>query len=301
MEDTPFGQVAKALVWCCFAVAIFAILWIGMSQLPWGVIAGGKSPAEVFALLLGPLGALAAIFALYLNFRTADRTFRLTLRGQRLSTFQKGAEMLNEASEPSSNAGVAVLRSVAEEDPAFTDAVCAALASFATATERTKWQGSLADFATMGPHDIVGSSPAAMRAVEAVSLLHFPRLGPLGYPINRPYFASYEYNDGRFGALSMRNARFHHVVFNGCFFTRTRVSGRVGQALIFTNCYFSGANFTLHGLDDKPIQPEESDRVAFVNANEFEGFAVNEIPFTEWQRRAPPPPLRDLEGRTVVN
>lgn len=269
---------------------------------PWAALTaqanGHISIAVAIGSLLGPIGGLAAFAAIFANGLQANRSFELTRRNGILSTFQKGAEMLVESSEASSNAGVAVLRSIAETDETYVIAVTSALASFATERERTKWAASLGNFATMGRHDVPDSSPSALRSVEAVSMLFFPKAPPL-YPINRPYFASMEYTEGKFGGLSMRNARFHHFLFTRCWFTNSVIAGRVGEALIFDGCNFGGANFSLLDLDDLPITPEQSHRVAFVNTGESQHFFINGTSFEEWRKRAPPPPTRNAHGEVV--
>jgi hypothetical protein len=289
---TPF-------LWIPFA----AVAMLALAQIPWPHSLlewqGTKAPVDVLSSVVTPITALVAVVGLIINGRSANRTFELSRTSQLISTFQKAAEMMNSGAESTSSAGIALMQEIAYANPALKVPVLETLEAYISERDQTDWNAAPENFSAPSIHSVPSSRGSCLRAIRCASFIHFPgATKPL--VINRPYLARYSVpEDSTFGALHISNARIHFFTFFGSYFTGSTFVAEIGENVIFDGCRFAGASFHLTDLSGQAIEPEQSDRVAFINTADHTNFSINGIAFEQWQERASPPPRRDRNGHII--
>lgn len=147
--------MANAIIWTLKAVCFFslaALLLAALKYTPWPVtwteFAGSKPFVEAMALLITPLGTVAAVFGVLINYHANRHSRDLTRRAQLTSSFQKGAEMLSSSRSSTQSAGAALLAEVAlqaHED--FETPVTQALIAFISENEEKPYKSTFAALA----------------------------------------------------------------------------------------------------------------------------------------------------------
>lgn len=118
MDDNRISDVVVAAIFCVAAILLFTLAYQGLIRfMPWPALVGQKAPVEVFNLVIGPLGAIAAFVALAFNARSADKTLRQAVRTERATRFQKAVELASSNKAPSIRGGITLLEALIEEEP----------------------------------------------------------------------------------------------------------------------------------------------------------------------------------------
>lgn len=301
MINTPMPPVARILL-VTAATALAAIMLQAVwPMVPWSAIAGTKPGIEVFALLLGPVGGIAAVAGLFLNFLAQNKTYRQTRESTQVATFSRGAEMLAGDAEAKALAGVAILQQVALDSPHLQTAVLNTLAGYVTERCRDNYEG----IGKLQIGELLGqpATPASvLNAISVISGIYFPVRGREPFPVNKVFLSQWEVTEQVFGAISLRNGFLGDVIFRSCSFIRAWTSCRVGRGLRFEACMLQHADIILEDLGGSRIKPEEKHLVEFVNiAPEHRtGCRINGMPLDDWiAASAGPPPLIDTGVRPV--
>lgn len=263
---------------------LFQIDWPSTPQ-EWS---GGKAPAELFALIVTPLGGLAAIAGLIVNARSTRRALQHSNRAMLLGTFQKAADLLSSEKASTQIAGVSLMDQCSAEAPNLAEPAIRAVRTFVS-------DGTRADIAAALVR--VRKPPEQREALtieSSLSVAHALRVLPAmaarapgtlidgQLVINGMLFATLKFHDLDLTNLSVRNTVVDGCSFHSCKFSNVFMGAKIGDAIDFTDCSFSKCDIVIsHGDTGKAVKPGDY-LVRFRNCVFDEKTRINGLSGEEW-------------------
>jgi hypothetical protein len=252
--------------------------------------AGGKAPAELFALIFTPLGAVAAVVGLIINARSTRRTLQHSNRALLLATFQKAAELLASKAVSTQIAGVALLDQCSSEDQdSLGEPSVRALRAFVTDSARTDYE-TAEKALNSAPDKRPTIPPTSLSVSHAIRVLsgmaaRAPTVLISGkFVLNSPLLSNITFFDFTLKDLSIRNAIFNNCHFMRATFKNVDLNGRTLARASFSDCDFHETNITLH-LDNTNLLVGR-DRLDFTNCTADEASRINGVLMSNWLKKA---------------
>ena len=275
-SDQPWKTVAF-FVAIVAGIAVLLVIFVIDWPRSWEAWGGGvQSPAEVFASILTPIGALVAIAGLAWNIRNSDRTLRQSQQAEQASRFKIACEMLGSPQQSISIAGGYLLRATANAAPeqylsTAIDVLAAFVAEADLPTKELVEAGDVRSFPI--------SDARTTNSLEILSSLRPATGWPDGaaikgkLPIGRVYVGQRVVHELRLSDTLLTRWVLHQTTFANCDFSNSELVFVLGHSVVFRDCLMTNTTLVVLDSPSARVTPP-SDRLRIVGG-EIDGLTVN--------------------------